>query len=233
MEKVEVKDYEKEFLQLMGIECVNDSFIRTVDGSKFKFVNSEVIDCGSGEKNIRYKYEDNDVTIEFVRTNYNILLSSVCVTRGGYNYYASEYSRMKLCIGISENKKDAEFRDAADVVIRVENPEHALVITELRTLINRECGGISLLCSPYNVHTYAYYAGCEGIQYLGEENDYSKEVYTDILGNAISKIPNEEFRKFFLTFLSTTSRVSHDTVKSFSAANAPKLVARKLSFNGD
>ena len=228
MEKLVVKDYEREFLQLMGIECVDGNFVRTLDNSQFEYGTSELKNLGSGESSMNYTFTNNDVTINFFRNNLiRGLEDIVSVERNGYNYYAAGKCNMyDVCMGI--RKLDGtSLSNRAQIAVKVEDSINAVVDTTVIAIIDRKNEGFNILCTPSDIYTDAYISGDE-IVYFGDVKKYSKDGYTDIVGNRISGLSEEEFRRFFLAVLPVIIRTHHSKVTSVPNGKVAKTGAMKF-----
>lgn len=210
MEKIELglKGFELNFLQLMGINYINDEFVNVKDNTRFTCVDSESVDYDSGESGINYTFTDEKGTIIILRRD-KLLKgneNSVVIQRGGYQYcIEGENDICALFLQIKNLNDNLPYGFSMSIREENNDPKYVSTIT-----VNECSFGLRMLCSKDKLYPCAILRG-DKVEKFGDEYDYSTERYTKILEEEIKELEDSEYQDFFMKMLPTIVE-THESV---------------------
>ena len=200
MEELDLKDFEFNFLQLMGVSYIDGKFVNTSDNSEFTFISSEPKKFDSEESMMTYTFINNsNNTIELRRWNLRRgKENEICIDMNGYVYGVNCANGMND-IFVSVGSKRCDMSSLSYIGISEEKNNPLFIKTDIGSKREHK---LQMVSSKDTMYTCAFVRGDRVVNY-GKELDYTKENYAKILKDEIDKLKDEEHKKFFMIMLPT------------------------------
>jgi hypothetical protein len=200
MEELELKEFELNFLQLMGINYVDGKFVDVKDNSEFTFDATGTQDLEDGESMTTYTFNNSATTIRLHRWNYlNGKANNTNIIRNGYNYGVENSAFANAIYAYIEYLgKD---RLASSGIYMEQTNDKPLISTAIDEAISGVVKEkLKMLCSKDKIYIGASFRGNSVIN-RGYGVDYTEDNYTTLLKAEIIKLKDAEHRNFFMKIL--------------------------------
>ena len=213
MEELELKEFELNFLQLMGINYINGKFVNSEDNSEFTFSHFEPKAFDDEESTEIYKFTDNNNTIIELNRWYLCRgnLNGLNIKRNGFMYSIESEEGFYTNLTIKDLENEKESYIGYTINVESEPTNSAYIVTEITD------GGlpkIHMLCSFDKIYTCASLIG-NSIKNYGDELDYTAKKYEEVLKKEINKIENVDYKYFFMQTLPTLVK-THENMQNQS-----------------